>query len=214
MAKFSLAGIKNIIFDLGKVIVDLDPEATTKAFKTLCGDRYEEIMNGLTESSFFEKFERGEVSSKDFIETIQKRIGNETTLISIIEAWNAMLGQIPERRFEILLWAKDHYRTFCLSNTNEIHINSVYGDLMKNKGIVNLNNYFEKVYLSHEMGQRKPEERIFQTLLQSEKLNPKETLFIDDTEGHLLPAEAAGIYTFHLSNELTLEKLFKNISTN
>ena len=211
MTKFSLVGIKNIIFDLGKVIVDLDPEATTEAFKTLCGDRYDEVMNELAKSFFFERFERGEISSKDFIKTLQEKTGTETTLISVIEAWNAMLGQIPEKRLEILLWAKANYRTFCLSNTNEIHINSVYGELMKNKGIVNLNQYFEKVYLSHEMGQRKPEERIFQTVLQTEKLNPKETLFIDDTEGHLTGAEAVGINTFHLSSNFTLEDLFKDL---
>jgi putative hydrolase of the HAD superfamily len=205
MDKIDLKGIKNIIFDLGNVVVDLDIKATDIAFKKLSNERYDQIMQALKADEFFERYETGQISTATFVKNLQENIGGSVSEKAITDAWNAMLLDIPDIRYNILKEAQKKYRTFCLSNTNELHIEYVYNQLKETKGIENLADYFEKVYLSHEMGQRKPNLDIFETVIKENHLQPNETLFIDDTAGHLEGAEKAGLHTFHMSDERRLE---------
>jgi len=205
MDRIDLKEIKNIIFDLGNVIIDLDIAATDSAFKKLCANRYEEVMNELNKEFFFEKYETGKISTNEFVQTLQSMIGNGISEKAIIDAWNAMLLTIPDKRYNILKSLKKDYRTFCLSNTNELHIEYVFNQLKQTKGIQNLDDYFERVYLSHEMGQRKPNVEIFETVIHDNNLVPSETLFIDDTAGHLEGAKKAGLHTFHMNEGRSLE---------
>lgn len=207
MNKIDLKGIKNIIFDLGNVIVDLDLGATDLAFKKLSGERYDDIMQELSGETFFERYETGQLSTAEFVKRLQEKIGGGVSEQAIKDAWNAMLLDIPDLRYEILKEAQSKYRTFCLSNTNELHIEYVFNQLKETKGIENLDDYFEKVYLSHEMGQRKPDVTIFETVIKENQLNPSETLFIDDTAGHLEGAKKAGLHTFHMSEGRRLEEV-------
>lgn len=209
MDSFNLEGIKNIIFDLGNVIVNIDVPATYKAFKELNPKKYDSIMEELEELSFFQKYETGEISSDEFIKTLQEKLDKEVSSQEIIDAWNLLLKDIPEVRFEILLALKEKYRTFCLSNTNEIHINCLFDRLQKERGLSNYDSFFEKVYFSYEMGLRKPNADIFENVLKNSHLIPSETLFIDDTLEHINTAESLGIKTYHLSEGKSIEQLFQ-----
>lgn len=208
MQNFDLKGVKNILFDLGMVIINLDQQATENAFKSIMGEKHDEVMTQLHQEAFFEGYETGKITTQDFVYRIGSLIGGPAIDEKIMNAWNAMLLDIPEKRFDILLWAKANYRTFCLSNTNELHVNFIYKMLQKTKKINNLDDYFEKVYLSHEMGLRKPNEDCFEKVIQDNNLNPTETLFIDDTAGHLEGAKKVGLKTFHLNHQITLEEIF------
>lgn len=208
MEKLALSGIKNIIFDLGMVIIDLDKKATPEAFEKLCGPNYESIMTKLNGEGFFESYETGRISTKSFTTRLQIEIGKSIEEKQIISAWNAMLLDIPEERFNILLEAKNKYRTFCLSNTNELHIDYIFDKLKQEGKLENLDPYFEKVYLSHIMKQRKPDPEIFETVIKEQGLKAAETLFIDDTEEHLEGAKSVGLQTFHLGEGLTLENIW------
>lgn len=205
MDKIDLKGIKTIIFDLGNVIIDLDMKATDLAFKKLSGERYDQIMHALKAEALFERYETGQISTAEFVKHLKENIGGNTSEKLITDAWNAMLLDIPAIRYDILKAAQKKYRTFCLSNTNELHIEYVYNQLKATKGIENLADYFEKVYLSHEMGQRKPNLEIFETVIKENQLQPDETLFIDDTAGHLEGAKKVGLHTFHMSEGRRLE---------
>lgn len=207
MDKIDLKGINNIIFDLGNVIIDLDMAATDSAFKKLCANNYHTIMAKLKEEFFFEKYETGKISTNEFVQTLKSMVGKEVSDKTIIDAWNAMLLTIPDVRYDILNSLKKDYRTFCLSNTNELHIEYVFNQLKQTKGIQNLDDYFERVYLSHEMGQRKPNVEIFETVINDNNLVPSETLFIDDTAGHLEGAKKAGLHTFHMNEGRSLERV-------
>ncbi len=207
--EFSLEGIDTIIFDLGKVIINLDMEATYKALENIFGDRYESLMTELNSKEFFNAYETGKISTKEFISTLLKKSNGAATEQDIKDAWNAMLLDIPPFRFEILKWAKANYKTYCLSNTNVLHINWINDMLQKEFDLEHLNPYFHKVYLSHEMGQRKPDVEIFETVIKNHKLDPSKTLFIDDTAGHLVGANKAGLNTFHLTDDNKIEDLIK-----
>lgn len=203
----NISGIKNIIFDLGNVIIDLDQEATKQEFKYLFSDDYKSVMADLKERNVFKKFETGQISTQTFLNEIASYDDN-VSFDEIKNAWNSMLLDIPEENFKILKGTKDKYRTFCLSNTNKLHIDFIYKQLKSTKGVTNLNGFFEKVYLSHEIGKRKPNEDIFQLVLDANNLKPEETLFIDDTEKHLTGAKNLGIQVIHLDEDMRLSDLF------
>ena len=210
MKKLALSGINTIIFDLGMVIIDLDKQATPIAFEKLCGPNYTNIMEKLNGEGFFEAYETGRISTDTFIERLQSEIGDGVKADQIKSAWNAMLMDIPEERFKILLEAKGKYRTYCLSNTNQLHIDFIFDKLKQERKLENLDPYFHKVYLSHEMKQRKPDPEIFETVVKEQGLKASETLFIDDTAEHLAGASSIGLKTFHLNEGLTLEGIWSN----
>lgn len=210
MKNFSLDNIKNIIFDLGNVIVNLEPNATYEAFKELAKDDFDTILEKLNAISFFENYEIGKISSHEFIQALKDKINPQLNEQEIIDAWNAILKDTPQTRIDILLDQKEKYRTFCLSNTNEIHINHLFEELKREKGLDNYDGLFEKVYLSYLMGVRKPNVAIFEAVLNENQLIPSETLFIDDTLEHINAAKSLGIKTYHLSEGKSLEQLFRN----
>ncbi len=207
-SNFNLNEIDNVIFDLGNVIIRLNIEATTAAFQQIYGSKYESAMQELEADVVFNAYEKGEISSGVFFEKLQQKAVKGVTKEELKAAWNAMLLDIPEDRYQLLLNAKKSYRTFCLSNTNETHIHWINAMLTESKGIPNLDDYFEKVYLSHEMGMRKPDVEIFEKVLQENNLNPERTLFIDDTAGHLEGAKKAGIKVLHLTSFRLLDRFF------
>lgn len=208
MNSIRLSDFKNIIFDLGNVIIDLDIEATDRGFKAIFKDKYNEVFNSLNERGVFNRYEKGEITSKEFVGTIQ---AYHPTILEnqIIDAWNAMLLHIPKERFQILQQLKGKHRTFCLSNTNQIHIDWIRSYLENDFGFRDLDPFFEMVYYSHLIGMRKPDKEIFEFVLNENNLDPKKTLFIDDTEGHLEGAKKLGIQIYHMTRERSLEKLIK-----
>jgi putative hydrolase of the HAD superfamily len=203
-----LNDFENIIFDLGNVIIDLDIEATDRGFKAIFKDKYDEVFNSLNERCVFNRYEKGEITSAEFIQTI-KAFHPVISEKQIVDAWNAMLLNIPRGRFEILEQLKGKHRTFCLSNTNHIHIDWINKYLESGFNLKDLNPFFEKVYYSHLIGMRKPDVEIFDFVLNQNDLDPKKTLFIDDTKGHLEGAEKLGIKTYHMTPNRSIEKLFE-----
>ena len=207
MPEIKLDGIDNIIFDLGMVVIDLEMDATTNSFKSLFGDAYDESMSALSKKQHFENYETGQISTNEFVAGIQSLLSVKGQEHRIISAWNAMLKTIPEQNFRILKAAMANYRTFCLSNTNELHIDFIYHYLKREKQMENLDDYFEKVYLSHEIQLRKPNEDIFEFVIKQNDLVPERTLFIDDTAGHLEGAKKVGLQTYHLQAPEKLEDI-------
>lgn len=203
----NISDVKNIIFDLGNVIIDLDTEATKQEFNYLFGEDSESIMAELKERNVFKKYETGHISTQTFLNELAS-FDDAVSFDEIKIAWNAMLLDIPDENYKILKGAKTNYRTFCLSNTNKLHIDYIYKQLKSTKGLLNLNDFFEKVYLSHEIGKRKPNEDVFEFVLTTNNLKAEETLFIDDTEKHLRGAEKLGIKTLHMEEDMRLSDLF------
>ena len=109
-----------------------------------------------------------------------------------------MLLDLPPARLDLLKKMKNTHRTFLLSNTNEIHIQCFSKSLQQQIGVSDLSDYFEKVYLSYEINLRKPDVEIFKYVLDNNRLNPAETLFIDDSPQHIEGAKKLGIHTYWL----------------
>jgi putative hydrolase of the HAD superfamily len=189
---------KNIIFDFGGVIINIDYNLTSEAFRKMGLNHFDEFFSKAKQNQLFDLYEKGLITSHEFRTELRGAFNNKPAAEQINEAWNAMLLDLPDERIELLKKLKSTHRTFLLSNTNEIHIDKIYKDLKEQKGIDDFADYFEKVYLSYRVKMRKPDAEIFQLVLKENKLNKDETLFIDDSPQHIESAKKLGIPTYLL----------------
>jgi HAD superfamily hydrolase (TIGR01509 family) len=193
-----LTKYKNIIFDLGGVILNIDYELTAAAFKKIGLDNFQEYFSKAHQKTLFDLYEKGLISSAEFRQQLEAHCDPNVDNHAIDHAWNAMLLDLPAQRLELLKELKQRHRTFLLSNTNAIHIDTLNNYLHKQYGIADLSGYFEKMYLSYEVKMRKPDAEIFELVLTENNLDPKETLFIDDSIQHIESAKKIGIQTYWL----------------
>lgn len=204
-------GVQNIIFDLGGVILDVDYQLTASAFGALGISNFETEFSQASQQDFFDRFETGLADEAEFFEYARARCGWDISDQQIIDAWNAMLLRIPLRRLQILQQLQLHYNTFLLSNTNVIHETAFNKMLKEVCGFTSLAVFFDKVYYSHHIGLRKPDEAVFKKILEENNLDAAQTLFIDDSIQHIRAAEGLGIQTIHLLPGMSIEHdIFKS----
>jgi HAD superfamily hydrolase (TIGR01509 family) len=194
----NLAAFETIIFDLGGVVINLDYHKTTRAFEALGLENFGEMYSQAAQSGLFDDFEKGKTSVPYFVNKLLDYLPTGTSANHVVTAWNEMILDFPIENIQLLEKLKSSHRTFLLSNTNEIHIQKVHQHLQHVSEYKTLHPYFEKVYFSSDIGMRKPDAEIFEFVLQENSLNPSKTLFIDDTEQHILGAQKVGIQTYHL----------------
>ena len=200
-------GIKSVIFDLGGVIYAVDYHKTINGFKALGIDHFEEVYAKAGQSDLFNDFEEGKISRAIFVERIKNLSRKNMTSSQIVNAWNGMLlGFMPDA-IACLKRLSSSYRLFLLSNTNEIHIQEIESRV----GTVFFSDFcslFENVYLSHELGLRKPHPEVFKHILNKQGLKANETFFIDDSIQHVEGAIKAGLYAHHLKDDQRIDQLF------
>ena len=200
-------GIKTVIFDLGGVIYGVDYHKTINAFKALGIDRFEEVYAKAGQSDLFNDLEEGKISRDVFVDRIKTLSGKDMISSQIFIAWNSMLlGFMPDA-LTCLKRLTGSYRLFLLSNTNEIHIQEIESRV----GAEVFSDFcalFEKVYLSHELGLRKPHPEVFTHIIEEQGLEASETLFIDDSIQHVEGAIKAGLRAYHLTDDQTIDQLF------
>ncbi len=193
--------IKNIIFDLGGVVINLDIPKTISAFNKLSNKPFEAIYTQIQQTTLFDLFDKGNISEFNFFKELKQTLNSNISDIEMINAWNAMLLDYPIDRLNMLLKLKKKYRVFLLSNTNETHISSFEASLFNKHGYKNLEPFFEKVYYSCRIGMRKPDSEIFELVLSENKLNASNTLFIDDSPQHIESALKIGIQAHLLDKQ-------------
>lgn len=209
-----MSEIKNIIFDLGGVIINLDIPKTITEYNKLSQKPFETIYTQLQQSPIFDQFDKGKISETEFFNELSKSIQSETSLDQLKFAWNAMLLDFPIHRLELLTQLKKRYRLFLLSNTNETHIETFEANLYNQHGYKNLEPFFEKVYYSCRIGMRKPDTEIFDFVLQENNLDPSETIFIDDSPQHVEGALKTGIQAKFLVKDREVGNLLLELKIN
>lgn len=202
--------IDNIIFDLGNVILDIDYQSTIKMFEKIGIENASILYSKSSQTKIFDQLETGEITKEDFILEIQKIIP-KASKSEIINAWNAIIKDLPESRIDILKNLKNKFSIFLLSNTNSIHIDYIVKKIGRGK-YNEFYNLFDKVYYSHKVKLRKPDPNIFKLIINENNLKIKNTLFIDDSIQHINSAKKLGLQTYHLSNSIeSLETIFPDI---
>lgn len=186
-----------ILFDLGGVILNLDYELTSKAFQQLGWKDFDNFYTQGGQSSLFDDLETGKISPSFFINSLLPYLPVGTTANKVVHAWNAMILDFPSERLNLLRKLMETKRVYLLSNTNEIHWQAVLRSFSKTTQEP-FESFFHKVFLSHEIGLRKPHVEAFEFVCKSENLNPARVLFIDDTIRHVGGARKAGLNAIHL----------------
>lgn len=198
-----MAPVKNIIFDLGGVLLNLDVAQTRNAFIKLGLKQIDELFRIGHAEGFFKDYEVGAISDEEFVEKARQLSLPGTSSSQVIDAWNVMLLDFPAERVQFLDQLKNKYRLFLFSNTNAIHLKyfhksyqDVYGRAM--------DDLFEKAYYSHVINHRKPDVAAFEYVINDSKLHAAETLFIDDALVNVEGARQAGLQAVHLTDGKTI----------
>ena len=204
---------KNIIFDLGGVIIDIDPEKAVEAFakhvyKTQSPNGrqlYNKIVNGM----LLMDYEKGEINDAQFRSALNERLDITLSDEDFDRAFNALLLDYTQERLRLLESLKKTHKIFLLSNTCHIHFVH-YNQLLKDKyGYSDLSDLFDRMFLSFEMGMRKPDTRIFQKVIDAAAINPGESVFIHDSLQNVEAARSVGLGGFHKPQEVDLITIFK-----
>lgn len=200
--------IKNIIFDLGGVLLDVDYHKTSAEFQKLGVANFDDLFAQFKASPLFEDLETGQISDEFFYTAILQHCIPGTTQQEVAYAWNAMLGNYRAASLAHLETLKGQYNLFLLSNTNAIHIDEAKIIFAKQFGTAKtLDGYFDKAYYSYVINKRKPYADIYQFVLADGNMKAAETVFIDDSYNNLETAQGLGIHTHLLLPSEKIEDL-------
>jgi|SRR6476660_4022087 putative hydrolase of the HAD superfamily len=189
--------IKNIIFDLGGIFLNIDFSKTEKAFADL-GVQFNDFYSQHHASELFELLETGKISPEEFHDSFVEETGLHLSYEELKNAWTALLVDFPIERLQWLQEIGKRYKIFLFSNTNKIHYDVFTEMFHEQTGFKDFNKLFVKTYYSHEMGLRKPYPESYLYILNEQQLRPEETLFIDDTLKNIEGAKQVGLQTIHL----------------
>lgn len=202
--------IKNIIFDLGGVLLNLDFGKTADAFTALGIKNFNDYFNQFHANPLFKKLELGGVADNSFYDLLRHTASISASNQQIDLAWNAMLLDFPKERIEKLHELAKTYRLFLFSNTNAIHHAAFHSNFQQHFGF-DFDSLFEKAYYSHLIGYRKPGIESFEYVMSDSRLNPSETLFIDDTLPNVEAAIKAGLQAIHVTPQKDLMQWLKEV---
>jgi putative hydrolase of the HAD superfamily len=199
--------IKNVIFDLGGVLLNIDYHKTANAFKALGAADFDSFYSQAGANELFELLETGNITDADFYDAMQAHCHPGTTHQQIQTAWNAILLNFRPQSLQFLAALKSGYNIYLLSNTNAIHHQAFHQAFTQEIGLANFDDYFVKSYYSHQIHQRKPYASTYQFVLQDAGIAAAETLFIDDSIVNIDGANQTGLLTHLLLPNERIELL-------
>lgn len=195
--------VKNIIFDLGGVILDLDFERMMQQFYKLGIPDFEDYFTLKKQVDFFEALELGLITPEGFCDRLREEAKVDVDNEAIEEAWNLILKDFSSERMNYLERISEKYNIFLFSNTNSIHAKCFEKRCLEQTGRT-LESYFKQVFYSHSLHLRKPDMVAFKEVLERSGLQAAETLFIDDNLANIVGAQKVGLQTIHLQKPQTI----------
>ncbi|MEO6760145.1 MAG: HAD family phosphatase [Saprospiraceae bacterium] len=189
-----MQGIKNLIFDFGNVLFDIDLSRIESRLHRAFGEHYPAARERIRQGRILEMYETGGLSTADFVEAIRTSIEPAVPAEQVTDAWNSIFIGMPAARFDMLLRLRQKYNVFLLSNINELHERWIAEYMLREHGIRDYESrYFDGVYFSHLVRLRKPNRDIFEYVLADAELLPEESVFFDDLEVNVEAARQVGI---------------------
>lgn len=195
------ATFDTLILDLGGVLIDVDYEATARAFAEHGVSHFDRAYSKAKQTDIFDRFETGELSPSGFRSAVRDLLSTDLDDAAIDRCWNAMLGTIPPERIELVDRLAQRYQLLLLSNTNAIHVPAFEAIIQRDLGIADFKGLFHGAYYSCELGMRKPDADIFRHVTARHRATPQRTLFVDDSPQHVEGARKAGLKAEHLELE-------------
>ena len=203
-----LNGIRNIIFDLGGVLLNIDPKKTIEAFGELGMEQMVGDKGHTYDHEIFYQMEQGHISSDEFRNGVLKLLPNPVSYEAIDDAWTAMLLDFPAIRVQLVKNLRKHYNIYLFSNTNAIHVDKFHFNFRQQHDF-EVTSLFDIDFYSNEIGYRKPSAESYHEIIRRAGINPAESLFIDDSYPNIEGAALAGIKGYWLERGQKVEEIFK-----
>ncbi|MDR0385781.1 MAG: HAD family phosphatase [Prevotellaceae bacterium] len=203
--------IKNIVFDFGGVIVEINRPAAINKFKEIGIGNIEEFLDPYRQKGIFRKIEDGSISREVFYEEIRRMTGKNISDKEIDQGWYDFLMPVEQKKLDCILQLREKYKVMLLSNTNEIVMSWAMSENFSPTGKP-LDCYFDELYLSYKMGCMKPDPEIFHIMSRMAKIMPEETLFIDDSEANIAVGKSLGFHTFLFKKENSFAEIENKIA--
>ncbi len=204
--------VQTIVFDLGVVLIDLDQAAARSAFQQL-NQNPDLQAEELLKDPIFRAIELGLATEEELFETLRRALHVAGPDQALRDAWNAMLLTIPAKRITMLRELAEHYPIYLLSNTNDTHLEYIQAHVQNTHQLAGLEELFVETFYSQKLHLRKPDTAIYAEVTRLAKLQPEETLFIDDNEDNVAAARTFGWQALHLApGEEVIEKLEQALS--
>ena len=185
--------VKNLLIDLGDVLYAIDLQKSIDAWQALAPEGHQVNYAKNDQHALFSLLDKGQIEIEDFATRLQAAYGMGGSLSDVIQAWEALLiGLIPGRLELIERLKNKGYQLALLSNTNEHHFHC-YVDECRD-----LFDQLDYLFLSFEMGMRKPDAEIYETALKEAGWEAAETLFFDDSSKNIEGAKGIGLQTAHI----------------
>ena len=201
-SKIKIQNSKNIVFDLGRILVGLDNARCIAAFEKVGLEKIAFYVREHRVEDLFLAAEVGSISTEEFCSEVRRMCSCSVPDKDIVWAWNELLTGIPDSKKEALLSLKrSGHRLFLLSNTNFMHwdkcADCFFGYCDAEGREYGVNDYFDRIFLSCAMHLAKPDPEIFRQALAKAGIQAADTLFIDDREDNCQGAASIGITTLH-----------------
>lgn len=188
--------IKNIIFDLGGVIITLDQQQAIARFKEIGLTDADQWLDAYTQRGIFGELESGKITAEEFRKELSHMVGKELRFEDCEYAWRGYAKCIPERNLQKLIDLRSRgFRLILLSNTNPFMIRWAESKDFDGKGN-SIKYYFDALYYSYKAKRMKPDLNFFRHVAEEEQIMPTETLFVDDGPRNVEAAASLGFNTF------------------
>jgi len=204
-----LNNIKTVIFDFGGVLLDMDVQICVNAFARLGYDKVSELMDGYTQKDLFLLYDEGKISTDDFFIELQKRVGLHVSIEELKEAYLSFLEGLPQYKLDLLLKLRKKYKVYMLSNVCKLifeHCKKLYFETNNHV----FEDYFNKAYLSFEIGVCKPDKLIFEKMIEDSGIIPNQCLFLDDGIRNIETAKSLGFNTYLVKPKENFLGLFED----
>lgn len=200
--------VKNIVFDLGGVLLDLDRERCVRSFAEIGYPEAGELLDPYKQSGIFLSLEEGQTSPQELYDYIISKSTKPVTPEMIDRALCDFLVDMPQYKLDMLLDLRKYYKVYMLSNTNAIMFDYIVGQWFSHDGHT-INDYFDRLFLSYKMGVAKPSPEIFHKMISEAGFEAHETLFIDDGPANIETASQLGFHTYLAKAEEDYRHIFK-----
>ncbi|MHA1002682.1 glucose-1-phosphatase [Leclercia pneumoniae] len=194
------------IFDLGNVIVDIDFNRVLGAWSDLSRVPLATLKQNFTMGESFHQHERGEISDELFAEKLCHEMELPLSYEQFSLGWQAVFVAIRPDVIDIMHKLREQgHRVVILSNTNRLHTTFWPDEYPEVKAAA------DHIYLSQEMGMRKPEARIYQAVLQAEGFTASDAVFFDDNADNIEGASQCGITSILVTGKETIPNYFAKL---
>lgn len=190
----TIPGIKNLLFDQGGVIVDIERDRCLAKLKKLGMKHPEKLVGLYKQDGPFFALENGDINLDQFHDALRPYMPQGVTDEQMDEAFSSFIVGIPLHRLRTLRFLRERYKTYILSNTNPLMFEGVIAQNFAQEGL-DVNAYFDGITVSYKAHSNKPDRKIFEYAIDTMGINPEETLFFDDGQENLDAAAQLGFKT-------------------